>query len=75
MLLHIKAVYRCDSCHKIDEWLMGNEWSSWNGSLGCLDGIFQCIKEQMLPGWVKSEYNHWCNNCHMKKDIKTKETK
>lgn len=71
MLIHIKTTYRCDSCHKVEDWIMGNEYCSNTGAWGIRKEIFQTIEYEVKPGWVRDDFqNHWCPDCHMKKPIK-----
>lgn len=72
MLKHIIVVYKCNACGKEENWVMGNFFTGvWND----LNGIFETIKNDVLSGWVRGNWNinnggfypHWCPNCHMKK--------
>lgn len=70
MLKQFKAIYQCDACGELGEWLMGPRSGSWLDREGILEWLTNCT----LPGWVKQDDNlHWCPKCFMVKPIKSRE--
>ena len=67
MLINIKATYKCDSCEKEEDWIMGNPM------VGCYfqrNDILSYLEQSILPGWIKdSNGSHFCHSCHMSKPL------